>query len=251
MAVVTKPAEEEDLLVYGSSCFSLDQESSGGQEHSTTSYRFPAGVDLGTSYGSYLQASQCGRQSFIASNRSPARSKQASSVPKLPPLAVGKDVVVLRPVSEVQDDTSISSGSFTWSRGGGLTRATGKTLKASSASHPSLRSLCNDLHLLIESLVDLKDQLSRSNMDNSALGTLCSTLLPAHRELREVVSRLTGQAGDPRVTGESLQLVMLYMQLILQALMDQSKLLKGSAKVRENIFYCGDGTVLCCSVLCE
>ena len=223
-------AEEENMLIFGSSCFSLDQESAGEQERSTVSYRFPAGVDLGTSCDSYL-LSQGTRRPLESTARSPGKTKHSnSSIPKLPPLAAGKDLVLLHPVSEVQDDISSLESSFNWSKSGGLPGSTGRAMKTPLAKPPSLISLCSDLHLLIESLVDLKDQLSRSNVESSALDTLCATLLPAHRELKGVVNRLTSQgrhASDPLVTGESLQLMMLYVQLIIQALMEQSKQLKG------------------------
>lgn len=58
MAAVTKipkldfseeQAEEDNMVVFGSSCFSLDQDSAGEQEQSASSYRFPVEVDLGTS----------------------------------------------------------------------------------------------------------------------------------------------------------------------------------------------------------
>ena len=61
-------AEEEELL-YSSSNVSLDQE--GG-----VSYRFPPGVDLGTSYGSYLFSRR--------SNRHTPSHKIGSNVPHLP-----------------------------------------------------------------------------------------------------------------------------------------------------------------------
>lgn len=143
----------------------------------------------------------------------------------------------LRPVSETLcDATSSAARNFGWGRSGGLAAPPGKAVNTKLAKLPSLTSLCNDLRLLIESLVDLEEQLSRSNVESSALATLCATLLPAHKELKDVVSRLTSQgrhANDPLVTGESLELMMLYMQLILQALMDQSKQLKSAGSAHD------------------
>ena len=225
----------DEFLVSGNSCCSLDQDNGGGYQ-STSSYKFLSGIDLGASYGSYLLPSQSGRRQLPQAGFTHAgKNKQSSSVSRLPPLAAGRGLVSLRPVSEVQDDaSSVLSSSFGWSRSGGLPAMTTKAPQPLSGA-PSLTSLCKDLHQLIKSLVDYKDHLLHRDADGSALESLCNTLLPAHRELEGVVRRLTGggkQAkSDSGMSIETLQLIMVYMQLILQALTEQNKQLMGKTKV--------------------
>lgn len=220
--------EADDMLVCGNSCFSLDQ------SKPEQSYRWPPGVELGASYGSYLLHSQGGAR---VPARIPAKTKQGgSSIPKLPPIAgaATKGHAPLGPVSEADDsgatDTESSLDSFCWSRSGGGVRArhTRAVTRESATTSPSLQTLTSDLRFLIDSLVDLKQHLVHCKVINPSLVSLCDMLLPAHDDLRAIVNRLSSHGGqsDHLMVGESLQLVMLYLHLITQSLGEQVKLLR-------------------------
>ena len=219
--------DEEGALQPCNSCISFDQPSDSKTEGKR--YHFPPGVDLGTSYGSYLHSSTSPLKSRqkAAAAKSNRDSHRVSSIPKLPALVT--DQSSRRMVIRCEDDSNRYGSvekTFNVVHADSRTYATSKSARFNS----SVNTIYVDLQLLIESLVDLKGRLKHAGIDTSVLRAACNTLTPAHLELRAVVERLDQGGDDPLITAETLQLVMVYIQTIMQALMDQTEHIKPSGE---------------------
>lgn len=213
--------DANDALPVCSSCVSLDKQNDS--KNTSKNYHFPAGIDLGTSYGSYLHSSTSPRKPHpkVAAAKSYRDNHRVSSIPKLPAVVTDSSIKreVIRHEESASDHDDSIGKPFNFLVADSCTSSTRKCARFSS----SVSTIYMDLQLLIESLVDLKGRLKYAEIDSSVLRAACNTLAPAYRELRTVVERLDQGGDDPLITAETLQLVMVYIQTIMQALIDQTE----------------------------